>query len=315
MKLASNRKAMWCSRRSYRRGLTVLELLIMFSMITLLTSLLLPAIHSAREAARQTQCRNNLGQIGLAMHMHHDTFLKLPAGWSKINGTSAARGWVPDLLPFLEQPGLKNTVDSAWPSVLLRLQSGMPATASTQPNPAARAVLQTPALLSCPSDSALPTFLLFQEANEESDLDHEMPDDILSDTVLVELPHASYVGVSGSLDPDDMASPEGDGILICQRSFAFRDLTRGLSNVAMVSERTARRLPSTWLGFHVAGEDAAARVIGFSSQGPNHPRSDECEFDSRHPACIQMVFADGHVQIVSESIDVDVYRSMARRQE
>ena len=76
MNLASNRNAMRCSRRSYRRGLTVLELLIMISMITLLTSLLLPAIHSAREAARQTQCRNNLGQIGLAMHMHHEPVMQ-----------------------------------------------------------------------------------------------------------------------------------------------------------------------------------------------------------------------------------------------
>lgn len=315
MRLGNDRKAM-CPARGYRRrGLTVLELLVTMGITTLLISLLLPAIHSTREAARQTQCRNNLRQIGQAMQMHHDTFLKLPAGWTMISGAPAAAGWIPDLLPFLEQASLKDTVNANWPDLLMVSPSNLSASGFAVVKPAARAILQTPTVFSCPSDSALPTFLLFQEANEPHDADEEEPRDILSDTVLMELPHANYVGVSGSIDPDAPNSPEGDGTLIRQRSFGFRDLSRGLSNVAVVSERTARRLASTWLGFHIAGEDAAARVIGFSGQGPNHPRSDECEFDSRHPGCIQMLFADGHVQVVSDSVDMDIYRTMSRRQE
>ena len=315
MRLLNKWTSMSAGIKRHRSGLTVLELLVTMGMTALLVSLLLPAIHSAREAARQTQCRNNLRQIGLALQMHHDTFLKLPAGWKKISGTPAAVGWVPDLLPFLEQNSLKENVSSTWPDLLLVPQAHGSASGFSSRKLAASAILQTPAVFSCPSDSALPTFLLFQEANETHDVDEEGSADILSDTVLMELPHANYVGVSGSIDPDDESLPEGDGTLIRQRSFAFHELTRGLSNVAIVSERTARRLASTWLGFHIAGEDAAARVIGFSGLGPNHRGSDECEFDSRHPGCIQMLFVDGHVQVVSDAIDFKVYRTMAQRQE
>ena len=119
--------------------------------------------------------------------------------------------------------------------------------------------------------------------------------------------------MSGSSDPDELTELDGGGSFIAAQPIRFRDLTNGLSHVAVVSERTARRLPSTWLGFHLQGEDAAGRVLGFASFGPNHRDADECEFDSRHPNCINMLFADGHVQVVADGIDSDLYRRMARR--
>jgi prepilin-type processing-associated H-X9-DG protein len=148
--------------------------------------------------------------------------------------------------------------------------------------------------------------------------DHNVSDgdsDPLSEEVLMELPQANYVGIAGYTDPDEPAGFDGSGVFMHRRRISFRDLTNGLSHVAVISERTARKLPSTWLGFHVLGEDAPARVLGFCNLGPNLPTSDECELDSRHPGCVQVVFADGHVEPVFNGVDQQIYRRMAMRAE
>lgn len=296
------------SRRGLeRRALTVLELLVTMSVIGVLLAVLLPAVQSARETARRAQCQNNLRQLGIALHLHHDTFQNLPAGWCEISGKPIATGWVPDLLPFLEQAELRTQVQSKWlkpVSVNVATQSAFTAVLGQ----AESGVLATPSVLVCPSDVAERTFQLYQEEDINSgDLDP------LSEKVLMELPQANYLGLAGYSDPDEPSEYDGAGVFVHRRRYSFRDLTRGLSQVAVVSERTARKLPSTWLGFHVLGEDAPGRVLGFCNLGPNIATSDECELDSRHPGCILVLFADGHVQSVSDSVDQAIYRSMATR--
>lgn len=295
-------------RRVERRALTVLELLVTMSVIGVLLAVLLPAVQSARETARRAQCQNNLRQLGIALHLHHDTFQNLPAGWSEISGKPIATGWVPDLLPFLEQAELRSQVQSKWlKPVSVDVASPSAFTAAIgQPE---SGVLATPSVLVCPSDVAEGTFQLYLEddSNSGGGLDP------LSEKVLMELPQANYLGIAGYSDPDEPSEYDGAGVFVHRRRFSFRDLTRGLSQVAVISERTARKLPSTWLGFHVLGEDAPGRVLGFCNLGPNIATSDECELDSRHPGCILVLFADGHVQTVSDSVDQAIYRSMAKR--
>jgi len=93
-----------------RRGFTLIELLVVIAIIAVLVALLLPAVQQAREAARRSSCKNNLKQLGLALHNYHDTYTKFPQGQFQIEG---ANGWegngimVP-LLPYLDQAPLYN---------------------------------------------------------------------------------------------------------------------------------------------------------------------------------------------------------------
>src|SRR5271169_2774298 len=91
------------------RGFTLIELLVVIAIIGVLVALLLPAVQAAREAARRTQCRNNLHQIGIALHNYHDAFLMFPPGWIgvtnlqlDVNGGSGL-AWSSLILPQIEQ--------------------------------------------------------------------------------------------------------------------------------------------------------------------------------------------------------------------
>lgn len=119
-------------RSSGRLGFTLVELLVVIAIIGVLVALLLPAVQMAREAARRTQCGNNLKQQGIALHLYHDTHGSLPSGYVSFqtnNGTGPAGaaidpltwdaapgwGWSSMLLVYLEQSPLDGTLDRRLP--------------------------------------------------------------------------------------------------------------------------------------------------------------------------------------------------------
>src|SRR4051812_43864625 len=87
-----------------RRAFTLVELLVVIAIIGVLVALLLPAVQTAREAARRSQCLNNLRQVGLALHTHHDQFGVLP--FARTGGRPQSISWAPLILPFIEQKNL-----------------------------------------------------------------------------------------------------------------------------------------------------------------------------------------------------------------
>jgi prepilin-type N-terminal cleavage/methylation domain-containing protein/prepilin-type processing-associated H-X9-DG protein len=104
---------------SRRRGFTLIELLVVIAIIAILIALLLPAVQQAREAARRTQCRNNLKQLGLALHNYHDVFgafVFRKGGTGAYNVTprqnAARRSGLVSLLPYFDQAPLFNQIEA-----------------------------------------------------------------------------------------------------------------------------------------------------------------------------------------------------------
>ncbi|MGI6415780.1 MAG: DUF1559 domain-containing protein [Thermoguttaceae bacterium] len=107
-----------------RRGFTLVELLVVIAIIGILIALLLPAVQAAREAARRSQCTNNLKQLMLGVHNYHDTFNKMPAGYIMIGAMAVGvsrqhTSWGISILPYIEQTSLYDQYNLALASVQL----------------------------------------------------------------------------------------------------------------------------------------------------------------------------------------------------
>ena len=103
-----------------KTGFTLIELLVVIAIIAVLIALLLPAVQQAREAARRTQCRNNLHQIGLAFHNYHSSFNAWPRAMTAgiVDGSHTLvnwQGWAPGLLPSLDQANVYNAYNQSVP--------------------------------------------------------------------------------------------------------------------------------------------------------------------------------------------------------
>jgi prepilin-type processing-associated H-X9-DG protein len=278
------------NRFAFRTGFTIVELLVTMGVVGGLLVVLIPALGVARESARRLECHNHLKQIGLALHSYHYVSRFLPPAWRWDDQKVTAFGWIPPLLPFL---------GSDFPPIPVDFQSAVSSPANL------RARESTPTIFQCPSDLSEKQFLLYSAAP---------PSGSFRDIPLVTLPSANYVGVFGIQEPDDhWWKGPGEGVFHSVDSTRFDDIGRGLSQVFLVGERRTSSIPSTWLGIDSRGEDAHCRILGNANRGPNFPYADQCEFTSRHRGAANFLFADGHVDSISNSIDPETYQQMARR--
>ena len=138
-----------------RKGFTLIELLVVIAIIAILVALLLPAVQQAREAARRSQCKNNLKQIGIGMHGYHDTFSTLPPGFVRVHAADTDKGnwgWGTFILPFMDQGALYEALSPGEVDPAVTNSNG--SLASAVQNPAKRAEMQNalPAFR-CPSDT------------------------------------------------------------------------------------------------------------------------------------------------------------------
>tara|TARA_R110002111_G_scaffold168038_1_gene233767 strand:- start:25546 stop:26598 length:1053 start_codon:yes stop_codon:yes gene_type:complete len=305
-----------------RCGFTLIELLVVIAIIAILIALLLPAVQQAREAARRSQCKNNMKQIGLAMHNYHDAHNTFPPGyitktpcntataWPSCNqGELGIYGWGTFVLPYIDQAPLYNLLNPG--SVTLNQNLA---------NATVRQGLQSPmAVFLCPSDPG-PNLNDYASASDNYDFN------VTDGTTAYQIARSDYVMMANAWDsttppayPIQYGPPHGVGY--ADSSVRFRDIIDGSSNTILVGERAYVYKGSNKIG--------GANAIGFS--GSNNTQSDSYAkkgngmavlgltynginavagaehdvrgFSSNHVGGAHFVFCDGSVHFLSENID------------
>ncbi|MEQ9406541.1 MAG: DUF1559 domain-containing protein [Fuerstiella sp.] len=193
-----------------RPGFTLIELLVVIAIIAILIALLLPAVQQAREAARRTQCRNNLKQLVLAAHNYHDTHNSFPLNASdSLYGYSAQA----QLLPFHERASLHALIDFNQPA-----QVGVAWNPAM--NPAIQSVASRPLnVLLCPSEPGDPFYV---DGNGDT------------------WAGGSYLLNGGSGQATQYCSSGNDGLFWRGSRTKFRDITDGTSNTVFMAEAIRR---------------------------------------------------------------------------
>ena len=310
------------TNRSARGGFSLIELLVSIAIIGLLIALLLPAVQQSREAARRTQCQNNLKQLGLALHNFHDTYGHFPAAHSQNpSNLTVSYGqprpyndqyyftWLVRMLPYIDQSALYNQV-SFKDDAFLNPPTGLPGGRFLNE--------QNIAVYHCPS---IP--------GGEKPYVHDFPPE-------VKFAHTNYLGVNGT----DMFG--FNGMLHVNSRVKLADVQDGSSHTLMIGERPPNS--GAYWGWWFAGAGwypwfgAPDTVLGTEerlSNGheclPTAPQShyqrgsfrfeddgfgedkSVWHFWSAHSGGAYFVFADGHTKFISYEVDRHVFRNLGTR--
>lgn len=286
-------------------GFTLIELLVVIAIIAVLIALLLPAVQNAREAARRSQCKNNLKQIGLALHNYHDTHNILPLqsptcpNLNPPNGNKLW-GWIPMILPFMDQAAIYNSFNfdlaSSEPSNLQYLQKVHPA-------------------FLCPSDP------LANQLRQEEHIAASVGVISQADyaTVVGDYKNSTGVGEIPAFGNVSCGEPVRGMISRRGRSARFRDVPDGLSNTFCIGECIgALCVTQNWGGQSFGTTAHPINHMNASLQASmpdnNNPRYDESVgFRSFHTGGCHFLLGDGSIRFINENISGETYRAMGSR--
>ena len=291
-----------------RKAFTLVELLVVIAIIGILIALLLPAVQAAREAARRMSCTNNMKQIGLGLHMYHDTFKTLPAGWRGFDPGSGQPDWFglpgwawsASILPYMEQTAIHDSLIHFDYSITDPVNDQVRVTEIS--------------IFRCPTDTGEKTF----------DLEGGGPSVGPGVTFPIEIATGNYIGAFGTIDFHHVCNPsspefngcEGNGTFFLNRQIRFAEIQDGLSNTLVVGERSSKLGPSTWVGVVTGGQHAVARVAGVASYPPNSedtPAHYFHNFSSFHPAGTNFLLGDGSVKLIAETVAEETFHALTTR--
>ena len=304
-----------------RRGFTLIEMLVTISVIAILIALLLPAVQQAREAARRSQCTNNLKQIGLALHNYHDLHESFPPGFTggfEVHKDDKRWGWGTFLLHQLDQAPLYASLAPDTNSLFHVVFNN-----TLQP------LIRTPvSTYYCPSDPG--------RTLADSNRDFTGPIITVSassspaQSVNMVSRHlgapgpkaaaSNYVGSFGDFwRPDfglwSLDDLGGNGVMGCLTSTRIRDITDGTSQTFAVGERTFKNFGAVWVGVEAWNQCSAwgvSMVSGSAYYRLNSAPADfpfTCDglgaagFSSQHSGGANFLMCDGSVRFVSEYIE------------
>jgi len=288
------------AHKKRRFGFTLIELLVVIAIIAILIALLLPAVQQAREAARRTQCKNNLHNLGLAIHNYNDVFNIMPMvnHQPHANGTGPLNaggwGWSTAILPYVDQAPLFNS-----------LNTGTQTLRDCASNVACRALLATKLeLYTCPSDVG---------RNPNDNRPHTQL--VTGQTIL--MGKSNYPACNGNTFDTGMIDNFNT------TPVRFRDVTDGLSNTFNVLERRARILegvPTTdtppfagvWPGAfdqtttpNVTGPQALRTTTQYRLKDGNCNGTNAAQegISSEHTGGFHGLLGDGSVKFISSNVE------------
>jgi prepilin-type N-terminal cleavage/methylation domain-containing protein/prepilin-type processing-associated H-X9-DG protein len=293
-------------------GFTLVELLVVIAIIGVLVALLLPAVQAAREAARRSQCSNNLKQMALAMLNYEDTFKSLPPGRVGCDGAGVAQcvgfnsgvgtlgfsGFV-SMLPFIEQSALHNGINYA------EFPWGV---GSPTPTGGNRILIESrPKFMVCPSDNSKPS--------------------VSSGGLNVAT--GSYGLVGGTKGPPNGNDIKfyNDGMFVYRSTFRLADVTDGTSSQFLLGETLNNHgqakngdaiSPNMWTTgsrFQTLRTtlNPVNTIPGGGTIDTTGGQKSNAAFGSLHPGGAQFAFVDGHVSMIINNINLVTYQRLSMR--